>query len=223
MAESQIQDELKDICNTYIKLTSFLIELGYEVFADRMDSMDQIQCLETTLRVLEIMNDFHQEAQSSNINKTTVIDGGLGRSGYTRQQGGQEKVIAQINSEKLKDLIKESLESSLKERLPSKIPIGNLNQYKDSLDILMEALEEAEVDRLARKALKTPKVSNERIKKMAQKAEAWRQQMYSDSAKAKKWKTAPKKQIDYFYDDAAPSTSATHNTSINVENLNLEI
>ena len=131
--------------------------------------------------------------------------------------------IQAINSEKLKDLIKESLESSLKEQMPSKITLQNLNQYKDSLDLLMDALKEAEAERLALKAPKTPKINNERIKKMAQQAEAWRQQMYSNSAKGKKWKTAPRKQIDYFYDDAAPSTSATHNTSINVENLNLEI
>jgi ribosomal protein L32E len=83
----------------------------------------------------------------------------------------------------------------------------------------MANLESAE----AARAQKTPKFNADKMKRMQQRAEAWRQQMYRDSAKAKKWKTAPQKKMDYFYDDEAPSTSATHNTSINVENLNLEI
>jgi len=221
MAATQIHDELTEICDIYTKLTSFLIELGYQVYVDRMCNMDDIECAETTMRVLEIMNEFYQEAQSSpakssNINKTTVIDGGLGRSGYSRRQEGQEKVIATINSERLKELVKETLESSLKEPMPSKIPMRNLVQYKDSMDELLAGLRGAE-------APNSPKINNEQIKRLAQKAEAWRQRMYRSSEKAKKWKTAPPKEFDYIYYDDAPSTSANHNTSINVENLNLEI
>lgn len=216
MAATQIQDELTEICDIYTQLTSFLIELGYQVYVDRMCNMNDIECAETTMRVLEIMNEFHQEAQSSNINKTTVIDGGLGRSGYSRRQEGQEKVIVTINSERLKELVKETLESSLKEPIPSKIPMRNLVQYKDSMDELLAGLR-------GTNAPNSPKINNEQIKRLSQKAEAWRQRMYRSSEKAKKWKTAPPKKIDYIYYDDAPSTSATHNTSINVENLNLEI
>jgi uncharacterized protein YhaN len=165
------------------------------------------------------MNELHQEAQSSNINKTTVIDSGLGRSGFTSRQEGQEKVIARIDSQKLKELIRESLESSLKEPNPSNIPKRNLGQYKDSLEEVLAGFRALE----ASKAPKSPKIDNEQIMRMAQRAKEWRQRMFRDSDKPKKWKTTPQKKIDYIYYDDAPSTSTTHNTSINVENLNLEI
>ena len=200
MAATQIQDELTEICDIYTQLTSFLIELGYQVYVDRMCNMNDIECAETTMRVLEIMNEFHQEAQSSpakssNINKTTVIDGGLGRSGYSRRQEGQEKVVATINSERLKELIKEGLESSLKEQMPSKIPMRNLAQYKDSMEEVLAGLRGFE----APKTHMSPKINNEQIKRMAQQAEAWRQRTFHSADKAKKWKTAPPKQIDYIY------------------------
>lgn len=224
MTPAQFQEELQSICEKYIKMTTFLIELGYEAFVDQLDKMDEIECLETTMRVLDIMNDFHQGTESlpeksSNINKTTVIDGGLGRSGYTSRPEGQENVVAKINSEKLKELIEESMKSSLKEQMPSKIPMRNLGQYKDSMEEVLAGFRAVE----ATKGSGSPKINNEQILRMAQKANAWRERMWRDSEKAKKWKTAPQKQFDYFYDDVAPLTSATHNTSINVENLNLEI
>lgn len=242
-----IQKDLKEICEYYTKLTSILLMGGYEDFLAKLKDLSEIECLEAVTKVLDEINSFIEEqAEEEEEQIDEGVDDTIMRmllegiddypevaavaGAFQDSLDDQKDTIGTIERKRFQKIMKTSLEKSLTEKIVPAIQA-----------VLDESLG-YEQPRMASIEVATPpalkklfhhqgelEFDNQKMIKMYQDAQKWRDQTYHQSIRPKKWDRQQQLRKMYerdFLDESleAPETSAKRNVpKINVEGLNIEI
>lgn len=111
MPNNTIHPEFKEIAQLYNRMTSLLIEMGYEVFAQKIDG-SKINCLETAIKVLKIMEEICHQTETSSPGPTN-----------------------RINERKLRQMVRESINQETKDER-QRLRDENLYQVLDEVNAI---------------------------------------------------------------------------------------
>lgn len=215
MAETSLNDiqlDLKEVSELYVRITTLMMELGYDSFLEQLESVSEIECLEMTTRVLEVMEEVFDDYPTLVLDddEEELFAEAAAAAAAVVENG--EKVFGTIDQNKLESMVRESLEQSISERIiQSLTPQGSFRnrtyQQQQPIEVPKKKL-----------------TMNEKLAQMNARTKQWREQRFQTTDVPKKWTTSRRQQQQFDDDDFyAPETSVERNaTGINVEDLGLE-